>query len=71
MQNVYIIVWMIITFGLGTVCTYISLQRIDFSKLFKPNSSTQIRLLLIFISLSVGCSLASFFGYLMSLLYKI
>ena len=66
----------VFVFGFIIVCraTYKSLQRVDFSKLFKPNSATQIRLLILFYSicsgLIVGLGLTEFLGLIVNCIVK-
>lgn len=50
-----------ITFGL-----YVAFQRLDFSKMFKANSTVQIKVILLFVSLAIGCIIGLGFSILLN-----
>lgn len=58
MIDVYNLIWFlsiaIIVFSL----MFFSLQRLDYSNIFKANSTVQIKIFIIFVSLAVACAVA-------------
>ena len=66
--HLYSCIWGVCIASGITICLYIAFQRIDFSKIFKPNSTSQIKLIILFISLSIGIICALGFS---ALIYSI
>ena len=58
MNNVYNLVWFFTIALVVFSLMFFSLQRLDFSKLFKANSTVQIKIFIVFISLAVGFGVA-------------
>ena len=52
--NLYNSIWGLCIACSVTLVMYWALQRLDFSKLFKPNSTIQIKIVLLFVSLAIG-----------------
>lgn len=57
-----------VVFTLVTTLMYVSLQRLDFSKLFKANSTTQIRAVIVCVSAAIGFIIAIGFNELLNLI---
>ena len=64
----YSCIWGVCIASGVTICLYIAFQRIDFSKVFKPNSTSQIKSIILFISLAIGIICALGFS---ALIYSI
>ncbi len=60
-----------VVFTLVTTLMYVSLQRLDFSKLFKANSTTQIRAVIVCVSAAIGFIIAIGFNELLNLILNI
>ena len=56
--------WEITIFVVSFAFMFSALQRIDFSKLFKPNSTLQIKIVIIFISMATSFMIALGIGEL-------
>ena len=54
MDNILLLVWGISVTLIVSGLLYYAFQALDFSKLFKPNSTLQIKIILLLISLSCG-----------------
>ena len=54
MDNVILLVWGLSVTFIVTGLLYYAFQSIDFSKIFKPNSTLQIKIIMILMSLSCG-----------------
>ena len=54
MSDVAILVWGLSVVVTVTILVHYSLQALDFSKIFKSNSTFQIKVIMLFISLSIG-----------------
>lgn len=54
MNDIVLLVWGLAITLCVTVLMHYSLQSLDFSKLFKPNSTLQIKIIILFISLTCG-----------------
>ena len=65
MQFIIFLVLYVIIFG----ATYVSLQRIDFSKMFKANSTNYIRALILIISLALAYLVSSSLVYIINSFY--
>ncbi len=59
MPSEFYLVWYFVIVVIIGVATYFALMALDFSKLFKPNSTWQIKLLAILISAAIGFIIAS------------
>ncbi len=59
MPSEFYLVWYFVIVVIIGVATYFALMALDFSKLFKPNSTWQIKLLAILISAAIGFIVAS------------
>ena len=60
-----------VVFILVTTLMYVSLQRLDFSKMFKANSTTQIRAVIVCVSAAIGFIIAIGFNELLKLILNI
>lgn len=60
-----------VVFTLVTTLMYVSLQRLDFSKMFKANSTTQIRAVIVCVSAAIGFIIAIGFNELLNLILNI
>lgn len=60
-----------VVFILVTTLMYVSLQRLDFSKMFKANSTTQIRAVIVCVSAAIGFIIAIGFNELLNLILNI
>ena len=60
-----------VVFTLVTTLMYVSLQRLDFSKMFKANSTTQIRAVIVCVSAAIGFIIAIGFNELLKLILNI
>lgn len=60
-----------VVFTLVTTLMYVSLQCLDFSKLFKANSTTQIRAVIVCVSAAIGFIIAIGFNELLNLILNI
>lgn len=58
MPSLYL-VWYFAIVAIIGIATYFALMALNFSKLFKPNSTWQIKLLAILISIALGLIVAS------------
>lgn len=54
-----------------TLGLYIAFQRLDFSKMFKANSTTQIKVIVLFVSLAIGCIIGVAFSLLLNSILNI
>lgn len=61
----------LVVFILVTTLMYVSLQRLDFSKMFKANSTTQIRAVIVCVSAAIGFIIAIGFNELLNLILNI
>ena len=66
--NIYRLILFLGLFLIVTIISYISLQRLDFQKLFKENSTTQIVTITLLISASIGFVIAIGFNELIGLI---
>lgn len=58
MSSLYLVWYFAIVIIIG-IATYFALMALDFSKMFRPNSTWQIKLLAILISVAMGFIIAS------------
>ena len=58
MSSLYLVWYFAIVIIIG-ISTYFALMALDFSKMFRPNSTWQIKLLAILISVAMGFIIAS------------
>lgn len=58
MLDYYIQIWYFVIFIPVSVASYFALMALDFSKLFKSNSTWQIRVITLLISISLGFIIA-------------
>lgn len=56
--EVYLQVWYFVIFIPASIASYYALMALDFSKLFKTNSTWQIRVLSLLISIALGFLIA-------------
>lgn len=68
MDNILLLVWGISITLIVSGLLYYSFQAIDFSKLFKPNSTLQIKIIMLLVSLSCGVICAFGFCKLMNII---
>lgn len=61
----------LVVFILVATLMYVSLQRLDFSKIFKANSTTQIRAVIVCVSAAIGFIIAIGFNELLNLILNI
>ena len=61
MDNILLLVWGISVTLIVSGLLYYSFQALDFSKLFKPNSTLQIKIIMLLIS--VSCGIICAFGF--------
>ena len=70
-MELYILLFEVVVFILVTTLMYVSMQRIDFSKMFKANSTVQIKAIIVCISSAIGFIMALGFGEVLDLISKI
>ena len=68
MTTVLKLVWEVTIFVIVFTSMFIALQRIDFSKLFKPNSTVHIKIVIIFVSAAVAFGVAIGIGEIVELI---
>ena len=70
-MELYILLFELVVFILVTTLMYVSLQRIDFSKMFKANSTVQIKAIIVCMSSAIGFMIAMGFGEVLQLISEI
>lgn len=70
-MELYILLFELVVFILVATLMYVSLQRIDFSKMFKANSTVQIKAIIVCISSAIGFMIAMGFGEVLQLISEI
>ena len=68
---IYILVWEIVTFVTIFSLMFYALQALDFSKIFKQNSTTQIKIVIMAISAAVAFFISSGIGEILKLIIEI
>lgn len=68
---VHILIWEISIFIVVSLLMYTSLQRIDFSKVFKANSTRQIKSIIIVVSVALGFICALGVGEILTIIKNI
>ena len=58
MPDTFYLIWYFAIVAIIAIATYFALMALDFSKLFKPNSTWQIKLLAILIGIALGFMIA-------------
>lgn len=58
MNEIVLLVWVLVSFVTVSTIMYFSLQALDFSKLFKANSTMQIKIILFIVSICTGIIVA-------------
>ena len=71
MDNILLLVWGISVTLIVSGLLYYSFQALDFSKLFKPNSTLQIKIILLLVSISCGITCAFGFCMLLNMLLSL
>lgn len=70
-MELYLLLSFLVVLILITTLMYVSLQRLDFSKLFKANSTVQIRAIILCVSCTVGVVLALGFCEILELIINL
>lgn len=68
MLTVYKLVWEVTIFIIVFTSMFIALQKVDFSKIFKPNATVQIKIVIISISAAVAFGVAIGVGEIIELI---
>ena len=68
MPTVLRLVWEVTIFVIVFTSMFIALQKVDFSKIFKPNSTVQIKIIIISVSASVAFGVAIGVGEIIELI---
>lgn len=68
---IYILVWEVVTFVTIFSLMFYALQALDFSKIFKQNSTTQIKIVIMAISAAVAFCISSGIGEILKLIIEI
>ena len=68
MLIVYRLVWEITIFIIVFACMFFGMQRIDFAKIFKANSTLHIKIIIVFVSLAVAFGVAIGIGEIIELI---
>ena len=68
MPTVLRLVWEVTIFVIVFTSMFIALQKVDFSKIFKPNSTVQIKIIIISVSASVAFGVAIGIGEIIELI---
>lgn len=68
MIDTYLLVWELVVFLASFMFMYYALNAIDFSKLFKPNSTRQIRIIITLVSSAVAFANSFGFGEILKLI---
>lgn len=71
MIEIYRLILFIGLFLIVTALSYVSLQKLNFSKLFKENSTTQIVTILLLVSSAIGFIIAIGFNELIGLIVNL
>lgn len=70
-QIIYILVWEIAIFISVFALMFYALQAVDFSKIFKKNSTFQIKVIICFVSAAVGFAISMGIGEILKLILEI
>ena len=70
-MELYLILFEIVVFVLITTLMYLSMQRLDFSKLFKANSTTQIKAIIVCVSSAIGFMISLGLGNILELILEL
>ncbi|CCY08125.1 MAG: DUF1146 family protein [Coprobacillus sp.] len=68
---IYILIWEVLVFVTIFSLMFYALQALDFSKIFKQNSTTQIKIVIMAVSASVAFGIASGIGEILKLIIEI
>ncbi len=68
MIELYLLVWELFAFIAAFMFMYYALNALDFSKLFKPNSTRQIRIIITLVSSAVAFAISFGFGEILKLI---
>lgn len=70
-MELYILLFEAVIFILVTTLMYLSMQRIDFSKMFKANSTVQIKAIIVCVASAIGFMIALGFGEVLYLISEL
>lgn len=68
---IYILIWEFVAFIVCFALMYYALNAIDFSKIFKKNSTLQIKIILLLLSSTIAFSIACGFGEILQLITQL
>lgn len=71
MIDLYLLVWEVMIFITCFAFMYYALQALDFSKMFKANSTRQIRIIITLISAAVAFTIAFGLGEILKLISSV
>lgn len=71
MFEIYQLVWAAISFILSFTVMFYALQALDFSKLFKKNSTWQIKAMIVLVSAAIAFMIALGIGNILELISSI
>ncbi len=71
MTDGYLLLWEVVIFIFVFMLMFYAMQALDFSKLFKANKTSQIKIIITFVSAGVAFAISFGFGHILELISKL